>query len=466
MKAMASGNIKITQIFVATFCIVYCMTGCNGVRYDPNWDSLDKRPNPAWYDESKIGIFLHWGVFSVPSLLSEWFWMQWQGEKDPRAVKYMTDNYKPDFTYPDFAKDFDADLFDPDEWADIFNASGAKYVVLTSKHHEGYTNWPSKYSFSWNSMDVGPHRDLVGDLANSIRKKTNIHFGLYHSLFEWFNPIYLQDKANKFQTNDFVTGKTMPELYELVNAYKPDVIWSDGDWEAPDTYWNSSNFVAWLYNDSPVKDSVVTNDRWGQGVGCKHGGFLTCSDRYNPGVLQKRKWENAMTIDKQSWGYRRDATLSDMLTMEDLLATLASTISCGGNMLINVGPTKSGRIIPIFEERLRSLGDWLNVNGEAIYGTIPWTHQNDTVTPNVWYTSKKNAVGDLDVYAILLSWPDPGTFMLGAPTDTRSTLITLLGYPGYLSYTGGAGIGIEIPAIPINKMPCKYAWVLKLEHVL
>ncbi|XP_052223783.1 alpha-L-fucosidase-like [Dreissena polymorpha] len=439
-----------------------------GVRYEPNWESLDSRPLPSWYDESKIGIFLHWGVYSVPSYGSEWFWYFWKtGEK--RYVDFMAKNYRPDFTYADFALDFTAELFDPNDWADLFKASGARYVVLTSKHHEGFTNWPSKYSFNWNSMDVGPKRDLVGELASAIRSRTNIHYGLYHSLFEFFHPLYLKDKENNFKTRDFATTKAIPELYELVYNYKPEVIWSDGDWEALDTYWNSTGFLAWLYNDSPVKDVVVTNDRWGGNVECKHGGFLSCSDRFNPGTLQKRKWENAMAIDRYTWGYRRDVTLADMLTMEELITQVASTVSCGGNILINVGPTKDGRIVPIFEERLRSLGKWLNVNGEAIYGTSPWVYQNDTVTKDVWYTSKKNSQGSLDVFAILLQWPDPGKFYLGSPTATQNTTITLLGYDTPIKWTASAeyaqGITVMIPAIPFNKMPCNYAWVLKLQNL-
>ncbi|KAH3796505.1 hypothetical protein DPMN_150074, partial [Dreissena polymorpha] len=206
-------------------------------------------PLPSWYDESKIGIFLHWGVFSVPSYGSAWFWYYWKtGVK--RYVDFMAKNYRPDFTYADFAPDFTAELFDPNDWADLFKASGARYVVLTSKHHEGFTNWPSKYSFNWNSMDVGPKRDLVGELASAIRSRTNIHYGLYHSLFEFFHPLYLKDKENNFKTRDFATTKAIPELYELVYNYKPEVIWSDGDWEALDTYWNSMGFLAWLYNDS------------------------------------------------------------------------------------------------------------------------------------------------------------------------------------------------------------------------
>src|SRR5258705_1445792 len=108
--------------------------------------------------------------------------------------------------------------------------------------------------------------------------------------------------------------------------YEPEVIWSDGDSVAPDTYWNSTGFLAWLYNDSPVKDTVVVNDRWGAGISCHHGDFYTCSDRYNPGVLQPHKWENAMTLDSKSWGYRREAVLKDILSIQDLMMTLAMTI--------------------------------------------------------------------------------------------------------------------------------------------
>jgi len=466
---MAEGFSYRAALSCALFLFIKCAI-CD--KYEPNWNSIDTRPLPGWYDDAKLGIFIHWGVFSVPSmgsLQAEWFWEYWLGQKLPLTVDFMKKNYKPDFTYPDFAKDFTAEFFNPEQWAELFNASGARYVVLTSKHHEGYTNWPSKYSYSWNSMDVGPNRDLVGELADAIRAKTSIKFGLYHSLFEWYNPLYLEDKKNGFKTNKFVEYKTMPELYELVNTYKPEVIWSDGDWEAPDTYWNSTGFVSWLYNESPVKDTVVTNDRWGSGIACHHGGFFTCHDRFNPGTLQKRKWENAMTVDRNSWGFRRNVNVGDILTMEELIGTVVKTVSCGGNILINVGPTKDGRIVPIFEERLRSLGGWLGVNGEAIYGTIPWVFQNDTTTPNVWYTSKKDASGGLAVYAIVLTWPDPGVFKLGAPEPTQKTTVTLLGYPEPISWQSAPtekGIILKIPIITFIKMPCDYAWVFKISNLV
>ncbi|XP_070580011.1 alpha-L-fucosidase-like [Ptychodera flava] len=431
-------------------------------KYEPNWQSLDSRPLPAWYDDVKFGIFMHWGVFSVPSFGSEWFWWSWKGAKQAEYIKFMIDNYAPDFEYPDFAPMFHAELFDPDEWAEILEASGARYLVLTSKHHEGWTNWGSKYSWNWNSVDAGPHRDLVGALANSIRKNTSLKFGLYYSLFEWFHPLYLEDKKNGFQTQTYVKDVMTPQMYEIVNTYKPEVVWSDGDWEAPDTYWNSTEFLAWLYNDSPVKDTVVTNDRWGKGDTCKHGGYYTCNDRYNPGVLQKHKWENCMTIDKHSWGYRRNSLLSDYLDMDNLTQILAETVSCGGNLLMNVGPTSDGRIAPIFEERLRQMGSWLKVNGEAIYSSKPWTHQNDTVTPGIWYTSKADAV-----YGIVLDWPNSDKLLLGAPKTTEQTTIMMLGYPTPLTWSAEqpTGLTVTMPTIPISRLPCQWAWVLKFTNI-
>ncbi|XP_064607689.1 alpha-L-fucosidase-like [Liolophura sinensis] len=455
-------------LFISSVLYVLCILRTTAVKYEANWASLDSRPLPSWYDEVKIGIFIHWGVFSVPSFGrgSEWFWWSWKGANSSAYQEFVEKNFPPGFTYADFAPMYKAEFYDPDQWADIFEASGAKYVVLTAKHHEGFTNWPSKNSWNWNSGDTGPHRDLVADLAAAIRKKPDIHFGLYHSMFEWFNPVYLQDKANNFQTNEFVETKTMPELYDIVYRYKPEVIYSDGDWEAPDTYWNSTGFLAWLYNDSPVKDTVVVNDRWGNGTSCRHGGYFDCTDRYSPGVLQSHKWENAMTIDKTSWGFRRDNFLSDYFSMDDLTQLLAETVSCGGNLLMNVGPTHDGRIVPVFEERLRDMGAWLKVNGEAIYGTKPWRHQNDSVTPGVWYTSK-NDVTQTFVYAIFLDWPEKDSLFLQDVAPNTQTRVTLLGYDGEFDWQPGTsgGITVEIPPIPANRMPCKWAWTLKFQNL-
>nr|XP_033795002.1 plasma alpha-L-fucosidase isoform X1 [Geotrypetes seraphini] len=450
---------------VATPVILLLLGSACAQDYEPTWDSLDSRPLPAWFDEAKFGIFIHWGLFSVPSFGSEWFWWYWQKQHMSCYVRFMKANYRPGFTYEDFGPLFTAEFFDANQWADIFEASGAKYMVLTSKHHEGFTLWNSKYSWNWNSVDVGPKRDIVAELAKAIRSKTSLRFGLYHSLFEWFNPLFLSDESNLFKTRMFSFTKSLPELYELVTKYQPEIVWSDGDGDAPDVYWNSTGFLAWLYNESPVRDTVVTNDRWGQDCICKHGGYYTCADRYNPGHLLNHKWENCMTIDKKSWGYRRNAKIEDYLTIEELIEQLVETVSCGGNLLLNIGPTREGLIIPLFEERLRQIGSWLDVNGEAIYSTVPWKAQNDTATPGVWYTSKPD---DNIVYAIFLKWPPAGCISLDQPyAYVGKTKVHLLGYRASLKWIalGKQGMMVSLPQLNGAQLPCQWAWVLKLSRV-
>ncbi|XP_055351700.1 plasma alpha-L-fucosidase-like [Paramacrobiotus metropolitanus] len=434
-------------------------------RYEPTWDSIDSRPIPDWYNNAKFGIFIHWGVFSVPAFGSEWFWWYWQGEKRQNFIDFVKNNYGPGFTYADFAPQFHAAFYDPKAWAKLFEASGAQYVVLTSKHHEGFTMWPSSVSWNWNAMDVGPRRDLVGELADAVRKNTKLHFGLYHSMFEWFNPVYKQDVANNFTTKQFVTSKTLPELYEIVNRYKPEVIWSDGCPGSSD-WWGSKEFIAWLYNESPVKDTVVTNDRWGDDAMCKHGGFLTCDDRYTPTHLLTRKWENCMTIDGSSWGYRRNMAITDILKIETLIATLVSSVSYGGNLLMNIGPTSDGIIVPVFQERLLQMGSWLSVNGEAIYSSMAWTSQNDTITPNVWYTCKKEN-GSTTVYAIVLTDLAKDFIVLGAAQATEESKITILGYNDDVDWevlsTGDLMVSIprkqDLPTVAV------WGFTLRMKHL-
>ncbi|CAD6190565.1 unnamed protein product [Caenorhabditis auriculariae] len=335
-------------------------------KYTADWDSLDARPIPQWYDEAKFGIFCHWGVYSVPAYRSEWFWWYWKGtQPDVNVVSYMEKNYKPGTTYADFAKDFTAELFDPKEFVDTVQASGAKYFVLTSKHHEGFTMWPSRTSWNWNSLDIGPKRDIVGDLKDAF-KTTNVRYGLYFSQFEWFNPLFIEDGHHN--TSLYSKLISYPQMLEIVSKYRPEIVWSDGEWDKTDEYWRSREFLAWLYNSSPVKESVVVNDRWGAGTIGKHGGFFTYSDHYDPGKLLARKWENCMTLDKNSWGNRRTMKSEDVHTVYELISQIARTVSCNGNVLLNIGPDMHGRIPPIFEDRLREMGKFLDL--QQTFGTL------------------------------------------------------------------------------------------------
>lgn len=428
-------------------------------RYTADWKSLDSRPLPAWYDEVKFGLFVHWGVFSVPAFGSEWFWWNWQGARAPAYVWFMAKNYPPGFTYPEFAPQFNAQFFDPDAWAEVFQASGAKYIVFTTKHHEGFTNWKSPTSWNWNSVDNGPHRDLVSDLRAAILKK-NLHFGIYHSLYEWFNPLYLKDKQSGFKTQEYVYTKAMPERYDLVNTFTPDLIWSDGDWEAPDTYWNSTEFLAWLYNDSPVKDVIVVNDRWGNGTYCKHGGYYNCKDKFTPSSMPDHKWEKCQSIDRHSWGYRRNMREQDLLDLPSIIQDFVYTVAYGGNYLLNIGPTSDGMIPTIFEERLRQIGKWLKVNGEAIYNTTIWRIQTENATVPVWYTSRGSTV-----YAIFHTNPNQFSFQLPSPVTTEQTVVTLLGVPDPLKWAPlkSSGLILLLPELPFTPAG---SWAIKLDGVL
>ncbi|XP_030268358.1 tissue alpha-L-fucosidase-like [Sparus aurata] len=457
---MALGPAHIAS-FMCLIPLLLLAPGC-AARYTADWASLDARPLPQWYDDAKFGIFIHWGVFSVPGFgqFSEWFWWWWASGRQAE-VDFMKKNYPPGFKYADFAPQFRAEFYNPDDWADIFKASGARYIVFTTKHHEGFTNWPSPVSWNWNSMDTGPHRDLVGELAVAVRKRS-LRLGLYHSMFEFFNPLYLADRASGFKTQNFVALKTLPELLHLVMSYKPDLIWSDGDWEAPDTYWNSTQFLAWLYNDSPVKEGVIVNDRWGKGCYCKHGGYFNCADRFSPGQVPNHKWEKCQDLDAfQSWGYRRNMKLTDVMDLPSVIKDFVSVVAMGGNYLLNVGANSDGMIVPVFEERLRQIGVWLGINGEAIYASKTWRVQKDNTTVPVWYTAKNNTV-----YAILLSWPPKQSLQLPSPKTSTATKVTLLDFPNvplkWAPMTQTAGLTVLMPPMPPS--PAN-AWCLKLEGV-
>ncbi|XP_065658385.1 tissue alpha-L-fucosidase isoform X2 [Hydra vulgaris] len=433
--------------------------GRHSRKFEPHWQSLDQRKLPKWYDDAKFGIFIHWGIYSVTAFKSEWFWWHWKGENKREYNAYMRNNF-PSQSYQDLASKLTGSSFNANEWAELVEDSGAKYFVFTSKHHEGFTHWKSDESWNWNSVDLGPKRDVLDELKTAF-SNTNVTFGLYYSLYEWFNPWYNEDKKNDFKTQEFVKRKIMPQLYDLVHKYEPLYIWSDGDWEAKSDYWNSAKFLAWLYNESPVKDNVVVNDRWGKDANCIHGDIKTCKDRYNPGKKLPFKWENAMTIDKLSWGYRQEAKLDSYISTSKLIENLIETVSCGGNLLLNVAPTADGRITPIYEERLRDIGKWLRINGEAIYGTKPWRVQKDPHSWKVWYTQKLNSV-----YAIMCGWPKSRYLHLGSPETNSLTSVKLLGFSGNISWSQlSQGIQIDLYQIPRASSSGDHAWTFVLENI-
>lgn len=441
----------------------------NQMKDPPSWQELDDRPLVRWYRDAKFGIFLHWGVFSVPAFGSEWFQIYWQGNNRDANQKYrdfVQATERPHFAYSEYASRFRAELYQPTEWAQAFAQAGAQYVVLTSKHHEGYCMWDSRdipSTWQWNVMDVGPRRDLLGELASAIKNTTSpltqqkIQFGVYHSLYEWFNPMYVQDKAKIFTTSTFVDTKTMPELYDLVKKYQPTLIWSDGEWEAPSDYWKAREFIDWYSTTSPVAARAVWNDRWGSDTTCKHGGYLTCTDRYHPNHAMTRYWEKCLSLDRTSWGYNRNASLDDYLTTADLIHELIVTVAQNGNLLLNVGPASDGRIPTIFLDRLRAIGAWLKVNGPGIYGTSTWsvcTNEGNTV----YYTRKGSTL-----YVHVLKWPENNRVFLRC-IQSAPKFIHMLGVAETLDWGYGADFYVDLPVLTPDRVPRQFAaWVLALQ---
>jgi len=469
--------------------------------YQPNWDSLDKRPTPAWFQDAKFGIFIHWGLYSVPSWAAagvpkeqqyaEWYWNSiTEGKKLPEgapgtaAWRFHQRVFGPDFDYARFAPMFHAELFDPDQWADTFRKSGAKYIVLTSKHHEGFALWPSKeasrtWGRPWNAVEIGPKRDLLGDLTTAVRR-AGLRMGIYYSLYEWYNPMWLYDKPR------YVAEHMHPQFKDVVTRYAPSIIFSDGEWEATSAEWRAPELLAWLFNESPSKDEVVIDDRWGKDTRHKHGGYYTTE--YTAGMAEtNHPWEESRGMG-YSYGYNRGERVEHYRTGRELVLMLVDLVSRGGNLLLDIGPTADGRIPVIMEERLLQMGNWLAVNGEAIYGTRPWTqtrqwtpgeqpkveYNQEFMTPydvaklaeapaggkaaiEAFFTSK----GDT-VYAILPRWTRE--FTVKGLDAAKVKSVALLGGPtGLRTRAVQGGVAVQLPDMP-EALMAQPAWVLKISQ--
>ncbi|MEO8852135.1 MAG: alpha-L-fucosidase, partial [Ginsengibacter sp.] len=457
-------------------------------QYKATWESLDTRPAPEWYTHAKFGIFIHWGVYSVPAYSKKGDYAEWYQNGlrngDSARIKYQKENFG-NRTYYNLVNDFHAELFNPDEWAQLIEKSGAKYVVLTSKHHDGFCLWPSKeadrdWGFPWNAVTSGPHRDLLGELFKAIRK-TSVHAGMYYSLYEWYNPLWLKDKKK------YIADHMWPQMKDLINTYKPAVFWTDGDWDLPASEWKSQEFLAWLYNDSPVKDSVVTYDRWGSGVRFHHGEVYT--PEYQPDVdFEDHPWEESRGMGA-SYGYNRNEDAWDYNSAQSLVLQLIDKVSRGGNFLLDIGPDAHGKIPPIMQERLLQIGDWMNINSEAIYNTVRWKTSSQwsegnqsfkpskradpvlkiTVDPDSGYAVKEvfytyNPTTN-SLYAILPKYPANKEMILKNINLYGETTINFLSTKEDLKWHNqGDDVIVDFPGYDPNKIKAPYAFVLKISN--
>lgn len=337
----------------------------------PTWESINKRPYPQWFSDAKLGIFIHWGIYSVPSYAplegyGEWYYRGLMlGDTD--RIQFQNRVYgdgNGNFQYRDFLPYYKAELFDANQWAQLFKKAGAKYVLLVTKHHDGYCLWDSPYQPEWNSVVSGPKRNIVSEVTDAVRA-AGLKMGFYYSLLEWTNPIHKWTVDPTDSIGRYVETYMIPQFKELVTHYRPSVIFSDGDWDYTAEQLHSAELISWYYN--LMGPEAVVNDRWGGG---NQHGFRT--PEYSAGITQiDRPWAECRGLGR-SFGLNRNEPIENYLTSDELIRHFAKLVAAGGGMTLNVGPAADGQIPLIQQERLLDLGKWLDVNGEAIYSTRPY----------------------------------------------------------------------------------------------
>jgi len=474
--------------------------------YAASWDSLAKHPVPEWYVDAKLGIFLDWGLYSVAGYdekqwkkarYPDWYLHNMYGSLRP----YHEKTWGVGFERDDFIPLFTGEGFDAAAIADLAVASGAKFLVPFSKHHDGFCLWDSSYTHR-DVVDMEPGFDVAGTLAAECRRR-GLRHGFYFSVEEYEYPVVLENgslalrlwekatlpgarvrEANgevladlepryerrisgKVAVPDFVSDYLIPQAKEFIDRYSPDILWFDGDWVRPSEYYRTRDLAAYFYDRVGRSQDVVVNDRLGKETRHVRGDFFT-SETDEITEPTGRVWEENRSMSG-SYGYSRVETEADHLSATELVHMLVRIVARGGNLNLIVNPDGAGRVPPPQVERLREIGRWLDVNGEAIHATRAYeVHaENSQLGERVWYTRSKDG---RYAYAILLDFPRDETAILQKANPRHGTEVRLLGYERPLEWvdTGkkAYGMSVRIPeelrADPA-KRPCRHAWVVRFE---
>ncbi len=462
-------------------------------RFRPEWNSLSQWQVPDWYRDAKFGIFIHWGVYAVPAYGSEWYPREmYRAGSDVNKHHVATYGPLTAFGYKDFIPRFKAENYDPQAWADLFKQAGAKYVVPVFEHHDGFAMYDSGLS-DWTATKMGPKRDLVGELAAAVRAQ-GIHLGASSHRIEhdWFldggrkqpsdvnDPKYAQfygpaqiqiQDAVRPDGNDLNTDWTyMSPAYgqdwvarntEIVDKYHPDIIFFDWWIGQASVRPFLAQFAAYYYNRTSAAGPVgiITYKHTDMQ---KHSGLLDL-ERGQLADINPDVWQTDTSVSNKSWGYIQNDTFKSSAF---IVHQLIDVVSKNGNLLMNVGPRADGTIPDEVQQVLRSVGAWLQVNGEAIYGTRPWTLYGEGpthVTPGPFHDTETQPFtaddfrftckGDA-LYAIELAWPATGTVTIHAlATSATSTAkvrsVALLGSTTPVQFQQDAtGLHLTLPTKP------------------
>lgn len=471
-------------------------------RYEPTWESLKSYTVPGWYQDARFGIFIHWGVYSVPAFGSEWYPrnMYQQGSEE---FRHHAETYglQTEFGYKDFIPHLTAERYDPAEWARLFEESGARYVVPVAEHHDGFAMYDCSFS-DWTAARMGPRRDLIGELAEAVRDRGLVFGVSYHRAENWFYfdggrrfPSDVQDERYRGlygparpkpadQHDPHAPGgpdeafldEWLRRARELVDRYRPQLFWFDW-WIEHDAFKPVlPEFAAYYYNRGLGWGGDW--DRSGVAINHKYEAFPEGAavfdvERGQLSGIRPLFWQTDTAISKTSWGYVEN---QDYKSAGSIIGDLVDIVSKNGSLLLNIGPRPDGTIPEPEQEVLREIGRWLAVNGEAIYGTRPWetfgegptqvlegaftdTERESFTSADIRFTTKGDAL-----YAICLGWPDGALVVrsLGARSSVgaeRIAEVSLLGSPVPIAWVQDEeGLTIDVP----GERPCDHAYSFKI----
>ena len=447
---------------------------------------------PDWFRDAKFGIFIHWGVYAVPAFSNEWYPREMY-KKDSKVNKHHIEKYGPltEFGYKDFIPMFKAEKFNADEWVSLFEQSGAKYVVPVAEHHDGFSLYKSIVN-PWNSVEMGPQKDILGELKKATLKY-GLHFGLSSHRAEnaWFfnggkeipsdvqsgefSSLYGQllpepggqtmDSPEGAGFNDESIQSWLQHTYELIDIYEPELMWFDwtvGKYPFQPTFYQ---FMAYYYNSAiDWNKEVVVNTKFGYGDNIQ----VFDIERGKSETARPFPWQTDTSIGKKSWGYIDG---EENKTPNQIIDDLIDIVSKNGNLLLNIGPRPDGTITEGQQEVLLQIGSWLKVNGEAIYGTRPWTIASEgsqqgtagAFTDNVEtaYTAQDirfTTKGDL-LYAISLEWPETDITIQSIGTEVKVASVELVGCTEKPQWKQtAAGLQVKYP----TEKPGDYAHALRI----
>jgi alpha-L-fucosidase len=467
-------------------------------RYEPTWESLKRYEAPEWYKDAKFGIFIHWGVYSVPAFGNEWYprEMYQQGSKAfEHHVKTCGQQSK--FGYKDFIPMFRAERYDPAAWAKLFKEAGARYVVPVAEHHDGFAMYDSRLT-RWDARDMGPRRDLIGELAAAVRRE-GLVFGLSsHRAEHWFfmnggmkfdsdvqDPRYAdfygparpgspggkREMEAEFGPDEAFLKDWLARSEELVDKYRPQLFWFDW-WIGNEKFEPYlKQFAAYYYNRGL---------EWRRGVAINYklkafpeGTAVLDIERGQLAGIRQEFWQTDTAVAKNSWGYTEG---QDYKTSDSIVDDLVDIVSKNGALLLNIGPRPDGTIPEPEQRMLREIGGWLKVNGEAIYGTRPWrvfgegptavvegafndTKRQPFTGQDFRFTTKGG-----DLYVIALAWPGDELRVKSLGTSSPATAgaiksVELLGNKGALKWSQTAeGLVVTMPKAETDR----YAYAFRV----